>query len=70
MTQRDYSNAVKILRITKIFHGSNKIISFIIMDYSVVADAGLFDDSGQLLGSASSPIQIWKDRDCVEVTTN
>lgn len=30
-------------------------------------DAGLFDDGGRLLGSASSPIQIWKDRDCVEV---
>ncbi|CAA2938316.1 FGGY carbohydrate kinase domain-containing [Olea europaea subsp. europaea] len=30
------------------------------------ARAGLFDDGGRLLGSASSPIQIWKDRDCVE----
>ncbi|XP_026402087.1 FGGY carbohydrate kinase domain-containing protein-like [Papaver somniferum] len=30
------------------------------------ARAGLFDDTGKLLGSASSPIQIWKDHDCVE----
>ncbi|KAI9192333.1 hypothetical protein LWI28_021365 [Acer negundo] len=30
------------------------------------ARAGLFDESGKLLGSASSPIQIWKDGDCVE----
>ncbi|OVA10240.1 Carbohydrate kinase [Macleaya cordata] len=30
------------------------------------ARAGLFDDSGKLLGSASSPIQIWKDGNCVE----
>uniref|UniRef100_A0A8R7QQ06 Carbohydrate kinase FGGY N-terminal domain-containing protein n=1 Tax=Triticum urartu TaxID=4572 RepID=A0A8R7QQ06_TRIUA len=30
------------------------------------ARAGLFDDKGKLLGSASSPIQIWKERDCVE----
>lgn len=30
-------------------------------------DAGLFDENGKLLGSASSPIQIWKDGDCVEV---
>ncbi|XP_011018187.1 PREDICTED: FGGY carbohydrate kinase domain-containing protein isoform X2 [Populus euphratica] len=30
------------------------------------ARAGLFDDSGKLLGSASSPIQIWKEGDCVE----
>ncbi|KAF8400339.1 hypothetical protein HHK36_013636 [Tetracentron sinense] len=26
----------------------------------------LFDESGNLLGSASSPIQIWKDGDCIE----
>lgn len=31
-------------------------------------DAGLFDENGKLLGSATSPIQIWKDGDCVEVT--
>lgn len=30
------------------------------------ARAGLFDDDGKLLGSASSPIQIWKEGDCVE----
>ncbi|KAL2502294.1 FGGY family of carbohydrate kinase [Forsythia ovata] len=30
------------------------------------ARAGLFDDDGRLLGSASSPIQIWKDGDCIE----
>ncbi|KAM0014172.1 putative ribulokinase [Helianthus debilis subsp. tardiflorus] len=30
------------------------------------ARAGLFDDAGKLLGSASSPIQIWKEGDCVE----
>ncbi|KAK4415271.1 FGGY carbohydrate kinase domain-containing protein [Sesamum alatum] len=30
------------------------------------ARAGLFDDNGRLLGSASCPIQIWKDGDCVE----
>ncbi|PWA67525.1 Carbohydrate kinase, FGGY, C-terminal [Artemisia annua] len=28
--------------------------------------AGLFDEAGKLLGSASSPIQIWKEGDCVE----
>ncbi|KAH9611534.1 hypothetical protein KSS87_006899 [Heliosperma pusillum] len=27
---------------------------------------GLFDENGKLLGSASSPIQIWKDGDCIE----
>ncbi|XP_019053606.1 PREDICTED: FGGY carbohydrate kinase domain-containing protein-like isoform X2 [Nelumbo nucifera] len=27
---------------------------------------GLFDGNGKLLGSASSPIQIWKDGDCIE----
>jgi len=27
----------------------------------------LFDDNGKLLGSATSPIQIWKDGDCIEV---
>ncbi|XP_021982387.1 FGGY carbohydrate kinase domain-containing protein isoform X2 [Helianthus annuus] len=27
---------------------------------------GLFDEAGKLLGSASSPIQIWKEGDCVE----
>ncbi|KAH7569356.1 hypothetical protein JRO89_XS06G0150400 [Xanthoceras sorbifolium] len=32
----------------------------------LLLDAGLFDESGKLLGSASSPIQIWKDGDCVE----
>ncbi|KAL5699271.1 hypothetical protein ACHQM5_030199 [Ranunculus cassubicifolius] len=30
------------------------------------ARAGLFDDSGKLLGSATSPIQIWKEGDCIE----
>ncbi|KZV40224.1 FGGY carbohydrate kinase domain-containing protein [Dorcoceras hygrometricum] len=30
------------------------------------ARAGLFDDDGKLLGCSSSPIQIWKDGDCVE----
>ncbi|KAL8488827.1 hypothetical protein ACS0TY_024474 [Phlomoides rotata] len=30
------------------------------------ARAGLFDNGGRLLGSSSSPIQIWKDGDCVE----
>ncbi|XP_027329565.1 FGGY carbohydrate kinase domain-containing protein isoform X2 [Abrus precatorius] len=30
------------------------------------ARAGLFDEKGKLLGSSSSPIQIWKDGDCVE----
>ncbi|KAJ4953932.1 hypothetical protein NE237_030764 [Protea cynaroides] len=30
------------------------------------ARAGLFDENGKLLGSASSPIQIWKDGDCIE----
>ncbi|KAI3981869.1 hypothetical protein MKX01_041132 [Papaver californicum] len=33
------------------------------------ARAGLFDDTGKLLGSASSPIHIWKDHDCVEGCT-
>ncbi|RDX82059.1 FGGY carbohydrate kinase domain-containing protein [Mucuna pruriens] len=30
------------------------------------ARAGLFDEEGKLLGSSSSPIQIWKDGACVE----
>lgn len=30
------------------------------------ARAGLFDEDGKLLGCSSSPIQIWKDGDCVE----
>ncbi|XP_057514654.1 uncharacterized protein LOC130796336 isoform X2 [Actinidia eriantha] len=30
------------------------------------ARAGLFDGNGKLLGCASSPIQIWKEGDCVE----
>ncbi|XP_030456437.2 uncharacterized protein LOC115677411 [Syzygium oleosum] len=30
------------------------------------ARAGLFDEEGKLLGSASSPIQIWKEGGCVE----
>lgn len=29
--------------------------------------AGIFDEQGRLLSTASSPIQIWKDGDCVEV---
>jgi hypothetical protein len=27
----------------------------------------VFDENGKLLGSSSSPIQIWKAGDCVEV---
>ncbi|OMO70687.1 Carbohydrate kinase, FGGY-related protein [Corchorus capsularis] len=30
------------------------------------ARAGVFDEKGKLLGSASSPIQIWKEGDCIE----
>ncbi|KAF4383948.1 hypothetical protein G4B88_016381 [Cannabis sativa] len=30
------------------------------------ARAGLFDENGKLLGSSSSPIQIWKEGDCIE----
>ncbi|CAA0837323.1 FGGY family of carbohydrate kinase [Striga hermonthica] len=30
------------------------------------ARAGLFDNNGRLLGCSSSPIQIWKEGDCVE----
>ncbi|GER52633.1 FGGY family of carbohydrate kinase, partial [Striga asiatica] len=30
------------------------------------ARAGLFDNDGRLLGCSSSPIQIWKEGDCVE----
>ncbi|KAA8535566.1 hypothetical protein F0562_030548 [Nyssa sinensis] len=30
------------------------------------ARAGLVDENGKLLGSASSPIQIWKEGDCIE----
>ncbi|KAJ3679222.1 hypothetical protein LUZ60_017233 [Juncus effusus] len=30
------------------------------------ARAGLFDEQGKLLGSASSPIQIWKEKNCIE----
>ncbi|KAL9224125.1 hypothetical protein vseg_000193 [Gypsophila vaccaria] len=30
------------------------------------ARAGLFDEKGKLLGFGSSPIQIWKDGDCIE----
>ncbi|WCJ42383.1 FGGY carbohydrate kinase domain-containing protein [Euphorbia peplus] len=30
------------------------------------ARAGLFDEKGKLVASASSPIQIWKERDCIE----
>ncbi|KAG9455963.1 hypothetical protein H6P81_000471 [Aristolochia fimbriata] len=30
------------------------------------ARAGLFDEQGKLLGTASSPLQIWKDGDCIE----
>ncbi|CAL9063193.1 unnamed protein product [Musa banksii] len=30
------------------------------------ARAGLFDEQGRLIGSASSPIQIWKEKDCIE----
>ncbi|ONM13187.1 FGGY family of carbohydrate kinase [Zea mays] len=34
------------------------------------ARAGLFDENGKLLGSASSPIQIWKEKDCIEFDKN
>ncbi|KAM7260762.1 hypothetical protein ACFE04_026493 [Oxalis oulophora] len=34
------------------------------------ARAGLFDDKGILLGSSTSPIQIWKDGDCIESNSN
>lgn len=37
------------------------------MIWSFNTDAGLFDEEGKLLGSSSSPIQIWKDGACVEV---
>ncbi|KAK9931822.1 hypothetical protein M0R45_019083 [Rubus argutus] len=30
------------------------------------ARAGVFDENGKLLGSSSSPIQIWKASDCIE----
>lgn len=30
------------------------------------ARAGIFDENGKLLGSSSSPIQIWKDGNCIE----
>jgi len=30
------------------------------------ARAGIFDEHGNLLGSASSPLQIWKEGDCIE----
>lgn len=30
------------------------------------ARAGIFDEHGKLLGSASSPLQIWKEGDCIE----
>ncbi|KAK8916512.1 hypothetical protein KSP39_PZI022321 [Platanthera zijinensis] len=30
------------------------------------ARAGLFDEDGKLLGSSSSPIQIWKEGNCIE----
>ncbi|KAL6888773.1 hypothetical protein ACP4OV_009799 [Aristida adscensionis] len=30
------------------------------------ARAGIFNEKGKLLGSASSPIQIWKEKDCIE----
>jgi hypothetical protein len=29
--------------------------------------SGIFDQKGKLLGSASSPMQIWKEKDCIEV---
>jgi len=38
-----------------------------ILILSIFIYAGLFDDNGRLLGSASSPIQIWKEGDCIEV---
>lgn len=41
---------------------------FVIVVVVVADDAGLFDENGKLLGSASSPIQIWKERGCIEVT--
>ncbi|KAJ0775618.1 hypothetical protein HanOQP8_Chr03g0124801 [Helianthus annuus] len=33
----------------------------------IVSYVCLFDEAGKLLGSASSPIQIWKEGDCVEL---
>jgi len=38
-----------------------------ILMMSIFIYAGLFDDHSRLLGSAGSPIQIWKDGDCIEV---
>ncbi|KAJ0603091.1 hypothetical protein HanIR_Chr03g0146751 [Helianthus annuus] len=35
--------------------------------HNLLCVAGLFDEAGKLLGSASSPIQIWKEGDCVEL---
>lgn len=35
--------------------------------HSMPTAAGVFDESGKLLGSSSSPIQIWKEGDCVKV---
>ncbi|KAK4404547.1 FGGY carbohydrate kinase domain-containing protein [Sesamum angolense] len=35
-------------------------------DYVFDCVISLFDDNGRLLGSASCPIQIWKDGDCIE----
>lgn len=42
-------------------------ISQFVMTYSLSIVSGLFDQKGKLLGSASSPIQIWKEKDCIEV---
>lgn len=42
-----------------------KLIAFFV--YVSLPASGLFDEKGKLLGSSSSPIQIWKEGDCVEV---
>ncbi|KAG8058257.1 hypothetical protein GUJ93_ZPchr0002g22959 [Zizania palustris] len=44
-----------------------RTIGLNVLKCSFSTDSGLFDEKGKLLGSASSPIQIWKDKDCIEV---
>ncbi|KAF7801627.1 FGGY carbohydrate kinase domain-containing protein [Senna tora] len=43
-------------------HSSSSMLTPILCQYVI----GLFDESGKLLGSSSSPIQIWKDGAHVE----
>lgn len=43
------------------------IMYFFPLSHVCVFDLGLFDEQGRLIGSASSPIQIWKEKDCIEV---